>query len=145
MIAEILELRQLLPNRKLSADELAELQNRKLRAVIHHAYENVPYYRSLFSSVGLSPGDIFTVEDLKHVPVTTKDDLRTAGVERTTTKGLDLASCHTQDTSGTTGKPFTTYLTDSEARIQKNVAFRALLSIGIRPRDRLTVLDREKI
>ena len=79
MIGEILEFRRLLKNQKLSHDALQELQNRKLRTVIRHAYENVPYYRSLFSSVGLTPEDIRTVEDLKHIPITTKDDLRNAG------------------------------------------------------------------
>lgn len=44
MIGEILELRELLKNRKLSFDELRALQNKKLRAVIHHDYKNVPYY-----------------------------------------------------------------------------------------------------
>jgi phenylacetate-CoA ligase len=79
MIGEFLELRQLLKNRKLSRDELEALQNRKLRALIRHAYENVPYYHSLFSSVGLSPEDIRTVEDLERIPITTKEDLKASG------------------------------------------------------------------
>jgi len=42
MIGEVLELRRLLKNRKLSRDELEALQNRRLREVIQHAYDNVP-------------------------------------------------------------------------------------------------------
>lgn len=140
MIGEIIELRQLIKNRKLPPDDLKTLKERKLQAVILHAYENVPYYHSLFTSAGLSPDDIRTVEDLKHVPITTKDDLRAAGPENITTKGINLSSCITLKTTGSTGKPFTTYLTRCDLRTRRLVEFRTLLSIGFKPRDRLAVL-----
>lgn len=143
MIGEILELRRLLKNRKLSSDELEDLQMRKLRAVIRHSYEKVPYYRSLFRSAGLSPEDIRAADDLKHVPITTKDDLRAAGVERIIAKDLQLSSCTSVPTSGTTGKPFTTYLTRNDLKTRRLIEFRTLLSIGFRPRDRLAVLGPE--
>jgi len=41
VIGEILELRHLLRNRTLSPAALRALQERKLRAVIRHAYNNV--------------------------------------------------------------------------------------------------------
>ncbi|HKZ39794.1 MAG TPA: hypothetical protein VJ044_02465, partial [Candidatus Hodarchaeales archaeon] len=130
MIGEVLELRRLIKNRRLSSDALQELQNRKLRTVIRHAYENVPYYRSLFSSVGLTPDDITTVENLKYIPITTKDDLRAEGVERIVSKGVKLSSCITEDTSGSTGKPFTIYFARDEDKIRRLIHFRALLSMG---------------
>jgi phenylacetate-CoA ligase len=140
MIGEALELRRLLKNRKLSSDELRELQNRKLREVVRHAYSNVPYYHQLFNSVRLSPKDIRTVEDLNHIPITTKEDLRTAGLENTIAKGVDLSSCSSAVTTGSTGKPFTIYLTRRDLKTYLLVAFRALLSIGFRPLDRLAIL-----
>ncbi len=144
MIGKILEFRRLLKNQRLSSDALAELQNRKLRSVIRHAYENVPYYRSLFSSVGLSPEDIRTVEDLKHIPITTKDDLRNAGLENIVAKGVELSSCELLRTSGSTGKPFTTYFNRREGRTRWLLHFRALLSVGFRPWDRLALLGPEQ-
>jgi phenylacetate-CoA ligase len=144
MIGEVLELRKLLHRRKLSPAALRALQERKLRAVIRHAYDNVPYYRALFTSAGLSPEDIRTVEDLKYIPVTAKDDLRAAGAEKTTTKGINLDSCHILDSSGSTGKPFTIYLTRTEAKTRRLLDFRAQLSAGFRPRDRLVVLGPER-
>jgi len=140
MIGEALELRRLLNNCRLSPAELEAVRDRKLKAMIRHAYENVPYYRSLFQSVGLLPEDIRTVKDLQHIPITTKDDLRTAGVERITAKGIDLAACQVVHTSGTTGKPFAIHLTRRDLRARKLIEFRALLSIGFRPQDRLAVL-----
>ena len=144
MISEILELRRLLKNQRLSSDALTELQNRKLRAVIRLAYGSVPYYRSLFSSLGLTPDDIRTVEDLEHIPITTKDDLRAAGVERIVAEGIELSSCTLVRTSGSTGKPFATYFTRVEGRTRQLLQFRALLSVGFHPWDRLAVLGPEQ-
>jgi phenylacetate-CoA ligase len=140
MIGEALELRRLLNNRRLSPAELEALRNRKLQAMIRHAYENVPYYRSLFQTVGLLPEEIRNVNDLQRIPITTKDDLRAAGVGRITAKGVDLAACQVVRTSGTTGKPFAIHLTRTDLRARRLVEFRALLLIGFRPQDRLAVL-----
>jgi phenylacetate-CoA ligase len=137
MIGTALELRRLLRNRYLSPPKLRALQESKLCALIRHSYDNVPYYRSLFRSAGLSPEDVQTIEDLEHVPVTTKDDLRAAGVERTVAKGIDPASCRTSRSSGTSGKVITVYYDGREARTRNLVGFRGLLAAGIRPRDRL--------
>lgn len=144
MINEILELRSLLRNYKLSPVSLKALQEHKLRTVIRHAYDKVPYYRALFESAGLSPPDIRTVEDLQYVPVTTKEALKSAGVENITAKGIDLTSCIAFKTSGSTGIPFTVYRARSEARSRQLIDFRALLSIGFRPQDRLLIVGPER-
>ena len=144
MIGEILELRRLLKYQKLSSDAILELQNRKLHTVIRHAYENVPYYHLLFSSTGLTPEDIRTTDDLKYLPITTKDDLRAAGLDKVTSKEINLSSCITTNTSGATGKPFIIYLTQDEERTRRLVQFRALLSMGLKPRDRFVVLGSEE-
>jgi phenylacetate-CoA ligase len=138
--AKFLQLRTLLRNRHLPAGELRALQENKLRAVVRHAYENVPYYRSLFDSAGLSPDDIRTVEDLTRVPVTTKDDLQAAGLQRTVARGTDLSSCVSMLTSGTTGKPFRIYLSHAEGATRLLNHFRAVYSIGFGPRDRMVIL-----
>lgn len=51
-------------------------QEERLRFVIAHAYETVPYYRNLFQRLGLYPKDVSTLEDLKKLPVLTKDQVR---------------------------------------------------------------------
>ena len=140
MIGEALEFRRVMHNRRLSTAELEAVRDKKLQAIIRHAYENVPYYRSLFQVAGLVPDEIRTVSDLQRIPITTKDDLRTAGVECSTAKGTDLAVCQVVHTSGTTGKPFAICLTGRDLRARRLIEFRTLLSIGFRPQDRLTVL-----
>ncbi len=140
LTAKLLQLRTLLRNRHLPAADLRALQECKLRAVVGHAYENVPYYRSLFDSAGLSPDDIQTIEDLARVPITTKDDLKAAGLQRIVARGTDLSSCVSMLTSGTTGKPFRIYLSHAEGATRLLNHFRAVHSIGFRPRDRMVIL-----
>ncbi|MBN2013926.1 MAG: phenylacetate--CoA ligase family protein [Candidatus Altiarchaeota archaeon] len=56
--------------------KLEKLQNERLRSLIHHAYDNVPYYRRLFRETKLSPTDIKTKEDLSKLPRLTKEIIR---------------------------------------------------------------------
>lgn len=55
-----------------STDEVLNLQWRRLQKMIAHAYEQVPYYRTLFDRCGLAPQDIKTPADFRKIPVLTK-------------------------------------------------------------------------
>lgn len=57
-------------------EQLADLQNNKLRRLIHHSYTNVPYYTRLFNNLGLKPEDILSRADLAKLPVLTKQIIR---------------------------------------------------------------------
>lgn len=59
-----------------SAEELRNLQEARLRSLIEHVYQQVPYYRRVFDERGLQVKDIQTTEDLKKLPILTKDVLR---------------------------------------------------------------------
>ena len=60
----------------VSADQLRELQLERLRWSVHHAYDNVVFYRRSFDVVGVHPDDVKSLEDLAKLPFTTKRDLR---------------------------------------------------------------------
>ncbi len=53
-------------------ERLRELQNERLHGLIVHAYDKVPYYRSIFQERGLTPNDIQSVNDLYKLPILTK-------------------------------------------------------------------------
>ncbi|MEJ2719147.1 MAG: hypothetical protein P8182_18775, partial [Deltaproteobacteria bacterium] len=142
MIREVWKLRTILKNKKMSASELEELREKKLRALIRNAYDHVPYYRSLFRSAGLSPDDIRSVADLTKVPVTTKDDLRAAGADKIVADWADVSSLRVGHTSGATGKPFTVYRTASERRTLLMINMAAIMSMGCRPSDRVVSMGR---
>ncbi|HHB90140.1 MAG TPA: phenylacetate--CoA ligase family protein [Anaerolineae bacterium] len=55
-----------------SPQQIRELQNAKLRRLIAHVYENVPFYRQIMDERGLTPGDIQTTDDLVKLPIVDK-------------------------------------------------------------------------
>jgi phenylacetate-CoA ligase len=78
IITNIKVLRSLKSNVWFKTSELVELQERKFKMLLNHAYHNVPYYRRLFDSVGIRPNDIKNCEDISRIPITTKRELRDA-------------------------------------------------------------------
>lgn len=91
-------------NSWLKRSELEKIQQKKLRAIIKHAYYNVPFYHSLFDSVGVKPGDIKTVEDMYKIPVTTKSQIQHSG-EEIIARDINLNNCIKRKTSGSSGIP----------------------------------------
>src|SRR5688572_19566584 len=62
-------------NQWLSAAELEAYQDGRLRKLIKHAYETVPYYSDLMRSLKLQPNDIRGKADLPKLPMLTKDNI----------------------------------------------------------------------
>ncbi|MFZ1683004.1 MAG: phenylacetate--CoA ligase family protein, partial [Candidatus Zixiibacteriota bacterium] len=58
-------------------DQLLEYQSDCLRTLVHHAYENVPYYRETWDRLGIIPTDIRTVHDIRKLPFLTKETIQT--------------------------------------------------------------------
>lgn len=99
---------------RLSPSELDELQNRKLRAVVKFAYENVPYYHKLFNSVNLSPEEIRTKEDLVKIPITNRKNLQELPINERFAKGVNVSKCMRCRTSGSSGMPLDVFLNKKE-------------------------------
>ena len=55
-----------------SKEQLEEYQQGLLSTLLHHAYENVLYYRRVFDERGLKPKDILDFDDLQKLPYLTK-------------------------------------------------------------------------
>ena len=70
------KLKEFRNNDKLTREEILEIQNEKIRRLVHHCYENVPYYRGVFTSMGIKPDDIRSGEDLCKLPILTKQIIR---------------------------------------------------------------------
>ena len=56
--------------------QLFHLQSYNLSRTVYHAYKNVPMYRKRMDEAGVKPEDILSVNDLKKLPFTYKQDLR---------------------------------------------------------------------
>ena len=83
--------------------ELKELQLAKLRKLVAYTYDNVPFYRNKLDSMGLSPDSIKKLDDIRHLPFTSKDDLRdNYPFDLFATPMREVVRIHAS--SGTTGK-----------------------------------------
>ena len=60
----------------MSRDEIREIQTARLKAQVERCYKNVAVFRERMGKKGLLPGDIKSLDDLKFLPFTTKQDLR---------------------------------------------------------------------
>jgi phenylacetate-CoA ligase len=128
------ELARLLSGRLPGGRALEAIRLRRLRSLLDHAYRNVPYYRALFERAGLEPRDLRTVADLRHFPISTRDELRAAGPAGLA-RGVEVSACIALATSGSTGRPWTILRTPWENRLRRATEFRSMRWAGVRPDD----------
>ncbi|MDR0249813.1 MAG: hypothetical protein LBI35_00610 [Burkholderiales bacterium] len=60
----------------MEREQIQALQLKRLRATAENVYANVPYYREKMQAQGMVPGDVKTLDNLRDLPITTKQDLR---------------------------------------------------------------------
>jgi phenylacetate-CoA ligase len=92
-----------------SRDELREIQWKKLKNLLDHAYLNIPYYRNLFNKNGIHPNDIKSPEDFSRIPRLTKETIVEHYSEIADTKYR--GNIYSGKTSGSTGIPLKFYCT----------------------------------
>lgn len=89
-------------------EELRAYQESRLRDVVRHAYDTVPYYHDLFDRLRLRPADFRSVEDLAKLPVLTRSELA-ANAKRMLSRTAERRALRSGSTSGTSGSPLTVY------------------------------------
>lgn len=114
-----------------SPAELRELQEKRLRAIIFHAYYNIPFYHKKFKDAGITPNDIKTIEDLKKIPVTTKDEIKAHWREIINPK-VDLNKARIVPTSGSTGVPLKVVYDQKADAFSRAVNLRSHIENGLR-------------
>ena len=88
----------------LKRNELEDLQQKKMNALLKHAYENVPYYHKLFMENKIKPSDIKTIQDLKKLPVLKKTMIQKTPREFEA-KNIPNREIIPYQTGGTTANP----------------------------------------
>jgi phenylacetate-CoA ligase len=97
----------------MEKEELKKLQTRKLKALLMHAYENVPYYHKILRNSGFRPANFNRLEDMQKIPILKRSSLRLKPEEllAQNLKKRQLVAC---TTSGTTARPLRFYLSKAE-------------------------------
>jgi len=85
-----------------------ELIYKSFFKVFSHAYSNIPYYTNLYKSIHhIELGDIKSFEDIKAIPLTSKNMLRDIPLED---RSFNIKNRLLVNTGGSSGKPFSFYM-----------------------------------
>lgn len=112
-----------------SVEELRELQFRRMKWTLEHAYKNSPMYTKKFNEAGVHPSDFKCLEDINKFPYTTKQDLRDNYPFNSFAVPMeDVARIHAS--SGTTGQPTVVGYTQNDIDTWANIVARSIRAAG---------------
>lgn len=91
---------------EMSNEELKKRNEERFLYIFRRAYDKSPFYHRLYAEAGIKKEDIKCLEDIKKLPVITKDMVKKYASEMLTVPKWLVIAGHT---SGTTGTPLTVY------------------------------------
>ena len=110
-------------------EELRKLQGERLAWQVKRMYENVELFRKRMDEAGLTPDDVKSVDDLKKLPFSYKQDLRDYYPYGLFAVPMsDIRRVHAS--SGTTGKQIVVGYTDNDLEMWADCFARMLIATG---------------
>ena len=122
------------PVEVMEREGLEALKLERLKATVDRLYDRVPFYRKKLEDAGFSPGDIKSLDDLRKIPFTVKDDLRDNypfGLFAVPMR--DIVRLHAS--SGTTGNPTVVGYTSNDIKTWADLVARTIVAAGGTPDD----------
>lgn len=127
------------PKTQLYHPEISEKDTfAKLKALLKRVAENSPFYQKKFKEANLNIEDIRSLEDLKLLPFTHKEELRDAyplGLQAV--PDSDIVRIHSS--SGTTGKPVIIPYTRKDVDVWAEMMMRCYMLAGLTNQDRIQI------
>ncbi len=117
----------------MSREEIEALQLKRLKATVEHCM-NSPFYKQRLGECGITAESIKTLDDLRKIPFTTKQDLRDTYPFGIASVSLDKC-VRLHSSSGTTGNPTVILHTQKDLDQWANAVARCLHMVGLRPTD----------
>ena len=118
----------------LPRSELEALQLKRLQRTVRRVARHVPFYRTRFGELGLKPGAIKSLADVRRLPFTTNADLRDNYPD-----GLVINDAHQvvrlHTSSGTTGKPKALFFSRKDVNQAAELIARCLVMTGATRQD----------
>ena len=114
----------------LSKPALEEVQTARLRAMVRHSGQSVPFHASRFRQAGVSIGSLALEKEFRKIPIMTRADLSLPQSELCSSSA-DANSLIEIRTSGTTGAPARVFISPEDKRWRQAVRGRASEALGI--------------
>jgi len=119
---------------RMPRKEIIALQTKRLQWSVNYTYENVPYFHTKMQNVGVRPENIHSLDDIRRLPFTTKDELQqqypfnSFAVPREKIARL-------QGSSGTKGKPTIVAYTRQDMKNWAELVSRVVVAAGVNNED----------
>ena len=118
--------------------ELRALQSEYLKKLIPYIYHNCPVYKEKLDAAGVAPDSITSIDDIKRLPFTTKEDMRDHYPYGLFSAPQDqIKEIHVS--SGTTGNPTLVGYTRDDLALWGDVMARTLCCAGAEPGDTIQI------
>ena len=118
---------------KLSLKEIMSFQEAKMTETLSYVGAYSPYYKQLFAQEKIDISTINKIEDLKRIPITTKQDLQTRNMDFLCVPKMQIVDYVT--TSGTLGDPVTFALTQNDLNRLALSEYLSYAFCGCKPSD----------
>ncbi len=117
----------------MNRDEIRAWQSERLAITVKQAAKS-PWYKAKFAEMGLDPEDIKSCDDIKKLPLTTKEDLRLSYPDKMlAVDKSEIVRLHTS--SGTTGKPTAIFHTAQDIQNWAELMARSINLSGATDKD----------
>ena len=121
-------------NESIARADLEQLQLERLQSTLYRVMTHVPFYRNKFSDLKIDAGSVNSLEDLRKLPFTTKQDLRNNYPYGMFAVPLrDVVRIHSS--SGTTGMATVVGYTRNDIDTWSNLVARILTAAGVGKED----------
>lgn len=120
-------------------EQLEKIQLGRLKEQLRYTKANSAFYSRNFGDAGVDAADLNSLEDMRHLPFITKEDLRTSQMSHPPfgdylcVESTEIAWVPT--TSGTTGSPTLLPRSSDDIALWTVLAARALSCVGLLPSD----------
>jgi phenylacetate-CoA ligase len=126
------------PKECMSEADKRRMQGERLRKVVERVYHAVPFYRQRMQEMDIAPRDIRSIDDIRHLPFTTKQDLRDNYPYGLFAVPMsEIVRLHAS--SGTTGKPTVVGYTRGDLAVWSEMTARCLTAFGADRNDIVSV------
>ncbi len=119
-------------NQYLKLENLRKWQEKRLRLLVSHAYRNTRFYHEKFKKAHITPSDIQTLDDLKKIPIVTKEEIR-ASPKDVIAAGYDERTCEVHHTAGSSGAMLEVLYDRENQSYEEALTYRYHMGMGMRP------------
>ena len=117
----------------MKLENLKEIQSDRLKNMIKYIYANSSFYKKKLDEAEINPDSIKSIDDIKKLPFTTKEDMRDNYPYGLFSDSKNLAEIHVS--SGTTGNPTLVGYTKDDLALWSDVMARSFCCAGAMPKD----------